>query len=373
MLADIASKGGNFLLNVGPTSEGLFPKASIERIREIGQWMKINGESIYGTSASPFAYLPWGRCTQKTIGDKTRLYLHVFNYPADGKLVIPGIFNQPEQVYLLADETKRPLSVSRNEDALIVEIPQVQPDTINTVVVLELKGKADISKPPKIDTELNIFIDTMSVVVTSERDNVEIRYTTDGSVPFSSSPKSTGLIPISETTTISTRCFRNGQPVSGTSQATFTKVTPRPPIIIANPQPGLSYTYYEGNWDSLPNFGTLKPENKGTLPNVSLTPRKSNEYFGLEFSGYVKIPANDVYTFYTASDDGSSLSIDNTLVVNNDGLHGTSEAKGIVALAAGYHHITIKYFNKTGGKDLIISFRGPGINKKVITDDLLYH
>ncbi|MEK6756601.1 MAG: alpha-L-fucosidase, partial [Bacteroidota bacterium] len=77
-LADIASKGGNFLLNVGPTSEGLFPQASTDRLREIGQWMKVSGESIYGTSASPFESLEWGRCTQKPIEGGTRLYLHVF-------------------------------------------------------------------------------------------------------------------------------------------------------------------------------------------------------------------------------------------------------------------------------------------------------
>ncbi len=64
MLADIASKGGNFLLNIGPTAEGVFPPTSMERLKDIGKWMKVNGESIYGTQASPFTKLEWGRCTQ---------------------------------------------------------------------------------------------------------------------------------------------------------------------------------------------------------------------------------------------------------------------------------------------------------------------
>jgi alpha-L-fucosidase len=64
-LAEIVSKGGNFLLNVGPTAEGEIPKPSIERLAEVGKWLKVNKESIYGTTASPFAYLSYGRCTRK--------------------------------------------------------------------------------------------------------------------------------------------------------------------------------------------------------------------------------------------------------------------------------------------------------------------
>src|SRR5579862_6827139 len=66
-LADIASKGGNFLLNIGPTSEGVFPPTSIVRLHDIGKWMNVNGEAIYATTASPFRHLDWGRCTQKPI------------------------------------------------------------------------------------------------------------------------------------------------------------------------------------------------------------------------------------------------------------------------------------------------------------------
>ena len=65
-LIDIASKGGNYLLNVGPTSEGEIPEPSVERLAAIGKWMKVNGEAIYGTTATPFTQpLAWGRCTKK--------------------------------------------------------------------------------------------------------------------------------------------------------------------------------------------------------------------------------------------------------------------------------------------------------------------
>jgi alpha-L-fucosidase len=145
MLSDIASKGGNLLLNVGPTSEGLFPQPSVDRLREIGRWMRVNGESIYDTKASPFANLEWGRCTQKSVAGATRLYLHVFDWPANGKLIVPGIVNRPNAAWLLADPKKSALSVSRQEDALAIALPQATPDPNDTVVVLEVEGKPDVN------------------------------------------------------------------------------------------------------------------------------------------------------------------------------------------------------------------------------------
>jgi alpha-L-fucosidase len=140
-LADIASKGGNFLLNVGPTAEGLFPQPSIERLEAIGKWMEVNGEAIHGTQASPFQALEWGRCTQKTFDGGTRLYLHVFDWPGDGRLVVPGIANKPGRAYLLADVQKKRLAASRNAGAIVIQLPANPPDQMDSVVVLEIKGK----------------------------------------------------------------------------------------------------------------------------------------------------------------------------------------------------------------------------------------
>jgi alpha-L-fucosidase len=86
-LIDIASKGGNYLLNVGPTAEGEFPQESIAILKKMGEWMKINGEAIYATKASPLQPLSWGRCTLKPDGKNTILYFSVFNWPTDGKTV----------------------------------------------------------------------------------------------------------------------------------------------------------------------------------------------------------------------------------------------------------------------------------------------
>jgi len=135
-LADIASKGGNFLLNVGPTSEGLIPGASVERLAAMGDWMEVNGESIYGTTASPLGEVPWGRCTAKP----GKLYLHVFDWPANGKLEVPGLKDHVRKAYLLADKKRAKLPVTRSGDTLVVTVPEKAPDRINTVIVLEIKS-----------------------------------------------------------------------------------------------------------------------------------------------------------------------------------------------------------------------------------------
>lgn len=137
-LVDITSKGGNYLLNVGPTSEGLIPGPSVERLQEVGRWMKVNGEAIYATTASPFKRLPWGRCTKKLHDGATTLYLHVFDWPQDGKLTVPGLKNEVTKAYLLSDSRKQPLETTKNESNAVVTVPRAAPDKIASVVVLEV-------------------------------------------------------------------------------------------------------------------------------------------------------------------------------------------------------------------------------------------
>lgn len=135
-LIDIASKGGNYLLNIGPQGDGAVPQQSVDALRAIGVWMQANGESIYGTTASPFEKLEWGRCTRKQLADgQTRLYLHVFAWPADGKLVVPGLSDKPERAFLLAGG--QPLDTAVAGGQLVVRVPATAPDPIATVIALD--------------------------------------------------------------------------------------------------------------------------------------------------------------------------------------------------------------------------------------------
>jgi len=143
-LVDIASKGGNYLLNVGPTCLGEIPEPSVVRLKEIGKWMKVNGESIYATTASPFSRLPWGRCTKKLHDGGATLYLHVFDWPSHGKLLVPGLRNEVQSAWLLA--TDRTLKTTAADEGVLIEVPVEPLDPIDTVVALEIKGPLNVEK-----------------------------------------------------------------------------------------------------------------------------------------------------------------------------------------------------------------------------------
>lgn len=138
-LVDIASKGGNYLLNVGPKPDGTFPQESIERLKGIGTWMKVNSESIYGTKSSPLVPLSWGRCTRKDAPKGTVLYFSVFNWPANGQLIIPGVKNKVISATLLASKAKLKVETTGNDLSIIV--PAKAPDEVASVIKVEFEGE----------------------------------------------------------------------------------------------------------------------------------------------------------------------------------------------------------------------------------------
>jgi alpha-L-fucosidase len=143
-LVDIASKGGNFLLNVGPKSDGEFPVESVEGLKAMGAWMKVNGESVYGTLSSPIRQPEWGRSTRKDTTKNTIVYLTVFNWPKDGKLIVSGLNLPVRSASLLADG--RGLTSSKQGDVLNIDVPTDAPDKIASVIKIELDGKL----PPNV-------------------------------------------------------------------------------------------------------------------------------------------------------------------------------------------------------------------------------
>jgi len=147
-LVDIVSKGGNYLLNVGPKADGTFPDPAIKRLKEIGEWMDTYGESIYGTDRSPMGEPAWGRCT----AEPGRLYLHVFRWPDDGTLEVPRLRNEVEAAYLLGEDEDLE-TVERDRGVAVRLTGADAPNAIDTVVVLEIEGTPDIAPPPPIDVD----------------------------------------------------------------------------------------------------------------------------------------------------------------------------------------------------------------------------
>ncbi len=139
------------------------------------------------------------------------------------------------------------------------------------------------------------------------------------------------------------------------------------------PPPGnsLNYAYYTGAWIALPDFSALAPAKTGTIGGFDLSPRTQDDNFAFVFTGFLAIPADGLYTFFTSSDDGSKLAIDGMEVVNNDGLHGAQERSGSLTLAAGEHAIAVSYFEAGGGESLAVSWQGPGLPKEPIPSSSL--
>jgi alpha-L-fucosidase len=367
-LVDIASKGGNFLLNVGPTAEGLFPQESMDRLKAMGEWMGKNGESIYGTTASQFEHLEWGRSTTK---DHT-LYLHVFDWPQNGKLLIPGLVSKAQKIYPLADPQTE-LSCDYQAGTAVISLPEKPLDPYVSVFALEFSGKPEVARLPKISAQSDIFLKDLLVSLSSNLEKTEIRYSLDGSQPTENSPVYQDAIRLDDTTTVKAQIFRDGHPISGVMEKSYRKVPPRPAEKRAGSTPGLHYAYYQGNWERLPDFTALSPETQGTVEKFDLSPSTQKEYFGILFKGYITVPEDGLYSFYVASDDGSRLYIGNELVVDNDGLHGPTEIMGQITLEKGKHPIRVDFFQRTGGMDFEVAYLGPGIEKQPVPAAILSH
>lgn len=139
-LVQVASRGGNYLLNIGPTAEGTIPQPSIDRLTEVGKWVKINSEAVYGTGPSPFPYeLPWGIITTKP----GKVYLHVFDWPQK-QLTLYGLRSKVKKAYLLSGGKSLKVSQSNDEAhdhyAISVGVPASAPDKNDSVIVLETAG-----------------------------------------------------------------------------------------------------------------------------------------------------------------------------------------------------------------------------------------
>jgi alpha-L-fucosidase len=269
-LIDVRS--GNYLLNVGRGGR-TFPDEAIERLKGIGAWMKGNGDAIHSTSASPFEALPWGRVTVKRKGADSILYLHVFERPADGKLVLPGLGSEPISAGWLAGP-RMALPVKREGTDVVVELPPTLPDPIASVVALGIRGEPIVYRAPEIVAESDIFVRPLSVKIETKSPGLEIHYTLDGSDPDGRSPRYESPIELTKTTEVRARAFHKNAPVSSVTRGRFEQVSPRPATRSSDPEDtgaGLVVSAYQGDWDRLPDFDSLSQKDERNARAVALS------------------------------------------------------------------------------------------------------
>jgi alpha-L-fucosidase len=154
-LIDIASKGGNYLLNVGPDSTGVIPEPEQQRMLAMGKWLKVNGAAIYGTHPGPFsqehgAYSPTAKDNKgspvwipvwdwRATAKPGRVFVSIFQWP-DGEFKLPSMGAHVTKAYLLADPQHKALKIAQNAGGITVKLPATAPDSIASVLVLDTQS-----------------------------------------------------------------------------------------------------------------------------------------------------------------------------------------------------------------------------------------
>ncbi|MCX5652993.1 MAG: alpha-L-fucosidase [Planctomycetota bacterium] len=369
-LVDIASKGGNFLLNVGPTGEGEIPAASVERLETMGAWMKTNSRAVQGTQANPFPEPPsWGRITRaKNEDGSDRLYLHVFDWPSDGTLELSGLLSEPRAVQILGQRTRNLWPTTRSGDTLVMYLPKEPLDAVCTVVALDLADPLEVARLPVIEASDDKFVGSMMATVAQPAGRVVYRFTTDGSDPVATSATAGAPIALHATSSVKARGFLGEKPVTTIVARSFEALDPKPAVQPFKLDDGLAYRAYTVGKGikscAAITDGALAAEGVAAEPSVAVKPRE--EEFGLVFTGFIEVPETGLYRFFVDSDDGSIMKLHGAVVVDNDGPHSATEKSGAIALEKGLHPVEILMFEDAGQDLLRVSWRGPGMDAKAI-------
>ncbi|MBM3957911.1 MAG: chitobiase/beta-hexosaminidase C-terminal domain-containing protein [Gemmatimonadetes bacterium] len=225
----------------------------------------------------------------------------------------------------------------------------------------------------RIEAPRRAFVDAIDVRLSSPNPGAVIRCTFDGSEPTEEAAIYQGPFSITATTTVRARAFVEGMDDRFAAAATFTKLVPREPHAAGGLQSGLACRYYEGAWERLPDFSALAPLRSVIAGQLEVPEFARAEDIGMEFSGYLSVPADGVYTFHLWSDDGSAMDLGGERLIDNDGLHGSREQWADVALRAGAHPVAITYFQHLGGAALELWVEGPGIDLRRVPQEWWGH
>lgn len=378
-LVDKVSRGGNFLLDIGPDEHGKIPPIMQERLLQIGEWLSINGEAIYGSSR-------WKQSSQLTEDNKTREIYYTYNaannslyaifpvYPDNRQLLLKN-FTLPAGTVIQFLSTKQGLRWQQIGNNVVINLPEYNPNKIKApyAYVVKINNYGKFVPKPQIKAvyKNNSLAPEISI---NALPGATVRYTIDGSEPSENSIAYTAPFTIAKTTIVRAKAFSDGALASSTVEQQVVKYEWMEGINLRS-RPGIMYKYYEpasGKID-MSVIETMQPARVGVTSVVSLKEKRRQDKFAFLFEGYVHIERSGLYHFFIASDDGSKLYINDKEIIDNDGDHGTVEKSGRAYLKKGFHKLRITYFDSGGGNELKVSLQPEGGKKMELSAGMLHY
>lgn len=362
-MIDAASRGGNLLLEVEARDDGGVPPETAETLRRVGAWMSDHAGTVRGALPSPIPPFPWGRATYLSGERRRTLLLHVFDWPADGQLLVPGLGNDRQVQARLADRPGASLRMKKVEDGLLVYLPLTDraPDAAASTLVLDFGREPIFYSSPVVHAEAAVFTDALEVELASNSPRLAVHYTLDGSEPTKASMLYRKPIVLEESATLRARSFDRDRPVASSIERRFERQLPLAAVEPPRLETGLWRVSAQEALERLPAPSEALGGARTPVAGVELLPTDQGAAVHYRYEGYFHASSAGVWHFALRSDDGARLTLGNRIAIEPDTEPGLRLRETAIALEAGWHPFVVEGFNAGGFADLHLEVTPPSL------------